>query len=709
VSLGWTDPKDFFRREKIADWSVQKGNPAREEKETEMADPQAPAQPEGLYPKKIEDINIPWDLDPHLQEQILARAAGQTPYPPILSGLGEVDVIGRLKDAEQLIPKGFHLIRRIGEGGTIITGTVAIEQLQKVHNELFSLKAGTELYLNLFNSVPATHCNPEALDAAARIGGKAFPGVNGSRVIVGIVDFGCDFKHANFLKPSGDTRLLYLWDQSDAPDTSLAPKLFNYGREFDSARINAALRTQAPYQELGYTPPPGAHGTHVMDVAAGNGREPALVGGKPSPAPVQTSHAGVAPDASLIFVNLKSEDGFLGSSRHLLEAVDYIFAKAENLGMPAVVNLSLSTTGGPHDGTTLVELGFEDLLKEPGRAIVVSAGNAFAQQGHAVGTVKKASSWTLQWYTDPRAPKNEAEIWYSGAQKLSVTVFSPAGETLGPVALGETQDIYSGQTRRGRISHRLHDPNNGDNQIDLRVPALANTTGPWRIELKSETEDVDFQAWIEQGERGAARFENPTAAGTLGSICCSPSPLAVGAYDTSQNADQALLYAATAAGPTRKQGKKPDVSAPGANVMAARAQGGVTLMSGTSTAAAHVTGLVALLFDLAQRAGRGFLPVGITGQIIIEACKKNSFSSPSGQWDARYGYGRIDGPKTLQELLNTPLLAQPNAPGPANWIALPVASHKTSPAGKKGKNGSGPLPQDPSPSTGVKTPTPPPS
>jgi subtilisin family serine protease len=654
-----------------------------------MAD-QETAERSGRYSlKKIKEV---WDLDPHLQEQILARAAGQRPYPLISSKQGEVDVIAKLKDAGKPVPELFHLIRRIGEDGTTITGTVAADDIETVrgHDSIASLKAGTELYLNLHNSVPAIHCNPEALDEAARLGGKAYPGVKGSRVIVGIVDFGCDFRHANFRGSTGATRLLYLWDQSDAPDRTLAPQGFGYGRELDGARINAALGTADPYQTLGYAPPPSAHGTHVTDIAAGGGLEPALVGGKPGIAPVRQSHAGVAPDASIIFVHLKNENGSLGNSRHLLEAVDYIFSKAEDLGMPAVVNLSLSTSGGPHDGSTPIEQGFEDLLKEPGRAIVVSVGNAYVKEGHVNGTVKKGGMQEIQWYTDPRAPKNEAEVWYSGSEKLMVTLVSPEGDELGPVSPGETQDIYSGGLRVGRISHRRRDPNNGDNQIDIRVPALEGIAQPWKIRLRSETNDLPFDAWIEQDDSGTARFGSPTeTAGTLGSICCGPSPLAVGAYDTSENAYQAPPYAATAAGPTRKGANtnKPDISAPGVNVVAARSQGGVTIMSGTSMAAAHVTGLVALLFDLAQRAGRGFLPIDITRKIVLAAAMR---SPQLGQWDPRLGFGRIDGPETLQELLNTTTLSQPSAPGPSDSILRSPAPEGLVIVPGNGKNGGSP-------------------
>jgi subtilisin family serine protease len=632
----------------------------------------------------------PWNFDPHLQEVIRAKEAGPAVSPAITSWDGRatlfVDVIGRLKKPSDPPPDALQEFQSIGKNSTIFTGKIDTSKIEATCKEVASLKAATELYLSLHNSVPAIHCDPASLNQAARDAkGRSYPGLNGTDVVVGIIDFGCDFAHKNFLQPSGATRLLYLWDQSDPPSSNPSgathPDDFPYGREFDSAKIDEALQaTDDPYGHLGYTPPIAAHGTHVMDIAAGNGQEPNLIGGIEGLVNNPLSHPGVAPNAFLIFVHLKSDENeFLGNSRHLLEAVAYIFAKAEQLGLPAVVNLSLSTSGGPHDGTTLVEQGFEALLKEPGRAIVAAAGNAFAKEAHASGTIAGGGTQVIQWYTDSRAAKNEMEVWYPGtSEKLKVTLKPPVEEVLEAVALGEVKDLYDGEMRYGRVSHRKDDPNNHDNQIDIRVPHLEETAAPWEIELSNEgTDSVPFHAWIEQDDRGTARFGDPTeTACTLGAICCSENTLTVGAFDTSERAYLAPPYEATSAGPTRpigaeKSGRmKPDLSAPGNNIVAARAHGGTTVMSGTSMAAAHITGVVALLFELARRAGKGPLPVATTRQILLDVAKQVSqFPEPG---DSRLGVGRIDGAKTLVESLNIPALSVP--PSPTSTPEEPVKS-----------------------------------
>src|SRR5215475_4799085 len=183
----------------------------------------------------------------------------------------------------------------------------------------------------------------------------------GEGVIIGIVDFGLDFAHRNF-RNANSTRVLALWDQKALPQGDPQENEFGYGRVFTSEEITDALKSgqldkndpnTPPYKKFGYLLPKdslfetGAHGTYVADIAAGNGSG--------------THQKGVAPKADIVFVDLAttplSEPPAIGStfgdSAQLLEAIQFIFDFAKN--RPCVVNLSIGSNDGPHDGTTLVE------------------------------------------------------------------------------------------------------------------------------------------------------------------------------------------------------------------------------------------------------------------------------------------------------------------------------------------------------------------
>jgi hypothetical protein len=211
--------------------------------------------------------------------------------------------------------------------------------------------------------------------------------LKGHGVIVGVIDDGCAFAHRHFLSDGGGgalgTRILSLWDQSQLPtpaDTAKGwtiPPLLKYGRELRKAKIDPvinanlsaakAIAEDAVYDYFRYAPGDpddlSTHGTHVMDIAAGNGKS--LMGWE-----------GVAPEADIVFVQLPPID--LLNPGHALskaigDAMAYIFNEAKSLNRPVVVNLSLGGNHGPHDESWHWAKQIDDLLTDPNRVVVVSA------------------------------------------------------------------------------------------------------------------------------------------------------------------------------------------------------------------------------------------------------------------------------------------------------------------------------------------------
>jgi subtilisin family serine protease len=597
------------------------------------------------------------DLDPKLQEAILAYRAGEPLDKAAVyqseSGEVVVDIIAKLKDPNQPVP-GLNVGRTIGQ---IVTGTVAIADIESVrmNDNVISLKQAKEVYPTLQFSVYEIRATQDQLREALPAG---LPSVNGTGVIVGVVDYDIDFMHNNFRNPDGTTRLLYLWDQGGGRNSS-SPAGFGYGREFNADQINAAIQSSDPYQYLAYKPETRAHGTHVMDIAAGNGRA--------------TGRPGVAPAADLIFVQINggdfTEEESFGNSRTLLDAVDYIFTKAAELGKSAVVNLSLGTSGGPHDGSTLVEQGLDSLLQEPGRAIVIAAGNSWTDKSHATGKIKPGETRTLGWsIMQGDRTDNELEVWYSGKQSLEVTLVAPNGNRIGPIPPATVVPFYNGDRRVGRIISRRRDPNNGDNQIDIILDR--SLVGEWKVELKAAEagDTVEFHAWIERDDAGPSSFlqADVDPAFTIGSISCGKETIVVGSYNAAVPARDISWFSSQ--GPTRDGRQKPEVSAPGHFILAANSlTQGATRMSGTSMAAPHVTGLIALLMQAANRK----LAIAEIRNAIMNTARKNP---PAGeQWNGRYGVGRVDATAAI--------LTQIAPPTPSPEVpTLPTVVHNGSAA-----------------------------
>lgn len=604
---------------------------------------------------KLTQETIETGMDPALQSIVIGRGREKTlregvEYTSADRNKEMVDVIAHLKNADGEVP-GLQVVAKVGDG--IVTGAVDAAKIEEVrkHPNVLGLKLADPIRPNLRHSIPDSRASQQQLAAGLPAGSGT---IDGRGVIVGIVDYGGDFAHHNFLKADGTTRLLFLWDQNGGPAVT-SPAPYGYGREFNAVAIDNALSQPDPYAALDYALELEEHGTHVMDIAAGNGGA--------------TGAPGMAPGADLIFVQLAtlgdtSGEGNFGNSRRLLEAVDYIFRKAAELGRPAVINLSLGTHGGPHDGTTLVEKGFDALLSEPGRAIVISAGNSFERRSHASGSVPAGRSKTLRWQIkagDQTA--NELEVWYPGDRELSLQVIHPRGQTFGPVRLGTTSSLRDGQGRVvAQLIHRRQDSGNGHNHIDLLMDS--SLTGDWKVELTAVGQNVDFHSWIERDDDGQSAFHSDDADPncTLGSISCGTKTIVVGS-STALTAGHELS-SFSSCGPTRDGRNKPEISAPGQFVVAANSTTtGTTSMSGTSMAAPHVTGLVALIM---QAAGRPLASEEIT-RFITSAAQKNP---PQGTaWHPRYGAGRIHALAAIRAARGLPLPGdgdrQPAAATPA--------------------------------------------
>jgi subtilisin family serine protease len=478
-------------------------------------------------------------------------------------------------------------------------------------------------------------------------------------VIIGIVDFGLDFAHRNFqyLDEDGNarTRILALWDQKAVCDKTHSPEKFQYGRLFEKPRIDDALQQEDPYKALGYDVPKnslfetGAHGTYVTDVAAGNGEG--------------SNCSGIAPQADIVFVDVSAAGRLMDGPQsagstfsqlvQVLEAVDFIFDYAKDRNRPCVVNISLGTNDGPHDGTTLLEQALDRLVtQEPNRAVVIAAGNSFGKKLHVTGRVPEGGCVDLKWHI-PRfdSTDNNLEIWYAGEDRFSLELLNPCGKLVAKVRPREVWGTPRGCTDRMLVVNRLDDPNNGDNTINLFFERGV-TPGDWTLRLRGDiVHDGNFHAWIERDDQGQSRFVNSLDESyeisneyTLSSIANGRETIVVSSYNA-YKADLPLSDSSSS-GPTRDKDLReqrqwqPTISAPGEEVLAAQS-GTVVLrhrQSGTSLAAPVVTGAVALMLTRAQERGINLTACEIR-KILIRTAHRNP---PVGSgWDAGFGFGRI--------------------------------------------------------------------
>lgn len=236
---------------------------------------------------------------------------------------------------------------------------------------------------------------------------RAETGRAGAGAVVGVIDTGIDTKHPDFQNLDGSTRIAWLLDFSRNP-AGLHPDLEDsYGctsltpcAVYSAEDLNAAKDAGKTLSSDGF-----GHGTHVTSLAAGNGFST-----DPS------RFIGVAPEAKLIIV--RGDRGASGSfyDADILLGTRFVFERAQEMGLPAVLNLSLGSDFGAHDGTSALEQGLAEFVGDefPGRAIVVAAGNS--------GAVYNGLSAR---YPDPWGPHTEVHVPH--ASSVRVPVVTPKG------------------------------------------------------------------------------------------------------------------------------------------------------------------------------------------------------------------------------------------------------------------------------------------
>lgn len=476
-------------------------------------------------------------------------------------------------------------------------------------------------------------------------------GVLGDSVLIGVIDTGLDVYHPDFRWSNGSTRVAALWDQNDP--LGPPPAGFSYGSGWNAAQIDLGLCRERDSTYYG-------HGTHVAGVAGGSGRAT----GNSRPA---FTFVGVAPHSRLAIVSSTFDDV------DILDGIDWIFQQATLLGLPAVVNLSLGGANGPHDGTTDLELAIA-AMSGPGRIVVASAGNSNGRGSHAECVVAPSGTTSVTFrifgYT-PSPTVSEGlfiDAWYNTGDDLPVTVRTPNGTLVGPVAKGA---LVTQNTADGRVSvnHGGVESRNANNDVEVLIEisdsgGAAVTAGDWEIQLTRVTApsggEVDF--WISDSSfpyppafmLGREEAELVLAPATGDSVIgvaahttrTSWTALNGSVYNYGQTLNQIGNFSSV--GPRRDNQPKPDLSAPGTAIGSSHSSlsapnpapnilpdGVHKILQGTSMSAPQVAGAVALMLSRWKQ-----LSCAQARQALTSTARTDAFTGavPNATW----GHGKLD-------------------------------------------------------------------
>ena len=322
---------------------------------------------------------------------------------------------------------------------------------------------------------------------------------------------------------------------------------------------------------------------------------------------VAEQYAGVAPESELLVVKMGSPraDGFPRTTE-LMQGVDYVIKKALELRMPVAVNISFGNTYGPHDGSSLLERFLDDISNYWKSVICVGTGNEGTSAGHTAGRMRENQEEVVQLGVQTNEPALNVQIWKSYVDQADISLVSPSGVRVGPIqeilgpqrfVLGNTEILlYYGEPSPYSVRQEIF--------IDFLPRQSYIDSGVWRIILTPrKIVNGEYEMWLpSQGALNVGTaFLYPESSATLTIPSTASRVITVGAYDALNDtyADFSGRGARTeyTTGYENMTAFKPDLAAPGVNVMTAAAGGGYAPVTGTSFAAPFVTGGAALLME----------------------------------------------------------------------------------------------------------------
>jgi len=631
-------------------------------------------------------------IHPALREQMLCEKYQDRSLSYKTAGKKEsIDVFIETDNPSALKIIGLYLRSRLGQ---IYTTSITADQIQAV--------ARME---GVRNIEPAIHCTPQLDVSMPEIGLTAvWDGVmgeplRGENVIIGLYDSGIDWKHADFIKPDGTTRLLCLWDQTDS--SGKEPDSYAYGSEYSQTDINDEI--DGSPAGLVHGVDSLGHGTHVAGIAAGNGR--ASQSGQ--------RYQGAAPEADLIVV--KGGNTNFNSS-YIIDGLTYIFEKAGDLfpSRPVVVNLSVGGIHtGPHDGSSLFEKSLDNLLNESGRAVVVAAGNDGNSDIHFKGdmaNIESGNDYSVGFNIGSNAPDEIDnvffDIWYTSSADLSVMIQTPSGLSIGPVNRGDILRWPSSSSALVHVDNASDGVySNGDCEIYIQISDVLSDeaiesfdTGEWHLIFSGNA--GRFDGWLYESSMNAVLTSNVDRTTLLREPANARRCIAVGSYITRlewpshDNSIKSVsstgrLSEFTSSGPPRPNSngsspaQKPEITAPGEYILSSYSSSTVLnipddsyltgngyyrAMRGTSMAAPHVTGVVALMLQRDPE-----MSVSDIRRWLIETARKDDFTG-SDVWDERWGYGKLNGSGAVYQTavpeydpkISKSLILEQNYPNPFN-------------------------------------------
>ena len=398
--------------------------------------------------------------------------------------------------------------------------------------------------------------------------------LTGRGIAIAIAGSGIDYLHPDFINADGTSKILYLWDQTKEGNP---PEGYYIGTEYTREQINQAIanndRTLSTDEE--------GYGTILSGICAGLGN-------------VNSEYSGVAEDAQLIIIKMAKIDGFYNNAM-LLVASQYAYEKSVQLGVPLILN-NISGTN------SVVGISSSDnrpqLYFSRGFCFVSAAGDEGNTQTHTSGNILSSGDvQEIEFEVTSMEEHLEIQIWIEIPDTAIVSIVSPSGEvskSVGVSDLNTISGLFNFENTDYSITYIY--PTIYSGQQHTIINMLNVKSGIWKIRLTGDIiTNGRYDAYLPNRVfiNSGTRFRNPDPSSTIVYPATLSDNITVGAYDSINRG----LWQGSSRGPTISGLLKPDIVAPGVNIIGPYPGGGYATITSTAAAASYTSGCIAMFMQ----------------------------------------------------------------------------------------------------------------
>lgn len=479
-----------------------------------------------------------------------------------------------------------------------------------------------------------------SLEASGVTRVQNIPALNlrGQGVLIGIVDTGIDYLNNAFRYEDGTTKIISIWDQTIRSENAMPRDLY-YGTEYTQEQINQALQNENPLSVVP-TMDENGHGTMLSGIIVGSANQ-------------ENNFSGIVPDANLVVVKLKPakanikdffvipSDSVCYQEDDIMLALKYFGYVSQELGRPMAICIGLGTSQGGHDGRNPLSTLVNRAADYPGSAFAIAAGNEGRRRLHYFGTIEpRVRDDTLELNVGEGEYGFSMELWGTTPSSFSFDLTSPSGEYIPriPARLGATGEIrFIFEPTVISYDYQLIEAETGDELILFRF--RSPSPGIWRFRIYAAGTQISyFHIWLPIHDflRGNTFFTEADPDTTITGPGNTSVPMVVTAYDTSNQS----IYIEASRGFTRSNMLVPSFAAPGVNMITPGLNNEFATVTGTCAAAAHVTGLAAIILEWGIVRGNNiFMDSQNIKNLLIRGTREVPFLTyPNREW----GYGMVD-------------------------------------------------------------------